>query len=768
MKRKEIKATRFASILLCAILLTSIFSFIATALWRDGHTEKRITFAGFKSLGNAVAEMDSYLTGSLSIDSLQNDTDHVLAIDWGYLQIKNADGSPNYTKTVTKPYFIYTVKGGTRFILNTVRNINCESMVKGTDSFRMRIYTSSDSINWTEQNYTYATTTNNSANYPVGDSYTINSLPSTAKYIKVEYPQDHNLSGPNDLNNASNNGNWIIGVTCVTITPADDVCPKVDFRTANTLADITNNMSGFSAGVLSLDARVDATRKALIIDWGYLQIKNPDGTPNYTTKVANPYFTYSIRGGTQFTLYSVRNNNCDKMVTQTNLFRFSIYTSIDGNTWNPQEYEYTTYQTNYNNYPVGGIYKIKALPEAANYVKVVYPQDHNLGGTNELNSTSNNGNWILGVIGVDYTAPNQDTGSDFSFFNIANPPSDCPLKAASATGETDQSRKIQKLIDYAADNGYGTIYIPKAAVKYRCDHGIMIPIDKVSVFGETSLFDFSENTDSYCFRLMSTSLYTNRISHKNTFTGISINTCESNGGNNIDATGILIDGSDIPDGYFSQDNFTIERCTVVRCNKGIEFGAHAWRVRVVDSLFMWNTHHLYQYNTADTGEDIHFEGCMFCDGGDIDIAIPIEVNFSNCSFDNLLLHFRYGCNAYFSQCHFEYGDSNPIINHPIIYLENNNVNVTLDQCVMVVNNKKFGCSPISTKTNTNNAGVVITKCMLPLDSKYYDTATFQSNGQTVQFVSGGAKVLADYNFGFGLENCDIPIFGNVYAYPGAN
>lgn len=340
-------------------------------------------------------------------------------------------------------------------------------------------------------------------------------------------------------------------------------------------------------------------------------------------------------------------------------------------------------------------------------------------------------------------------------FNIINPPKECNLLPASGMGREDESGIIQALIDYAVANNYGTILFPKPLVSYRCDHGIVVPMDMISVQGENSLFDFSYNTERYCFRLKCTSPYTERITHKHTFTGVSVNNFESNNRQTIPTTGIYIDGSDCEKDCFAHDNFRISRCSVVHCYKGIEFGAHAWRLRIEDSLFMWNTYHVYQYDTPDTGEDIHFEGCMFCDGGCMDVAVPIEINFCNCSIDNIEMHFRYGCNAYFNQCHIEYGKGGHI-KQPIITLENDNVNVTFDQTVMVVNSNVFEVSPVAVQDGSKFSGVIFEKCMLPLDKKYFNTPEFVKSGLPVQFVSGLGKVKASANYGFGRENCVAP------------
>lgn len=349
------------------------------------------------------------------------------------------------------------------------------------------------------------------------------------------------------------------------------------------------------------------------------------------------------------------------------------------------------------------------------------------------------------------------------YINVKNPPKDSGLSPVTGEGTEDETEKIQKIIDYAADNGYGTVYFPKPSSAYQCDFSVKVPIDKISVVGENSLFNFGNNTDRYCFQLQCNSSYAERPTHKNVFMGVRINDFDTNGQKAIESTGIYIDGKDLPDGYFSQDNFTIDRCSVVRCLKGIEFGTHAWRTRIVDSLFLWNTYHIYQFNTQDTGEDIHFDGCMFADGGTVDIAVPIEVNFTNCSLDNIEMYFRYGCNAFFNQCHIEYGKGGKI-KAPIITLCNNNVNVTMDQTVMVVNSNVFEVSPIAIQNGTMFAGLQLNKCMLPLDRRYYDTAAFGANKMPVQFVSGKGKVLASGTYGFGSESCDVPISESLSPY----
>lgn len=363
-----------------------------------------IDYRKVTNLSDITSGMYDYSKNALSIAGKVNATDSTMIIDWGYLQKRNPDGTPDYVTKVANPYFVYNVKSASRFVLYSVRNINCEKLVTSTQDFRFKIYTSHDAQSWTEQSYSYITYQTGYTNYPTGGIYVIERLPDDAKYVKVVYPQDHNYGGPADLNNKSNNGNWILGVIGV-----DATFMQKDFRPATTLYDALGDAYDCSANALSMASKISVKESVLSIDWGYLQKRNSDGTPDYTTKVAKPYFAYEVKGGTEFILRSVRNNSCNNMEANGNTFRFTIYASENGVDWTEQPYDYQTYATTCNNYPTGDIYTVSNLPADAKYVKVEFPQDHNLSGPDDLNNPSNNGNWILGVVGVDFTKPDTMT-----------------------------------------------------------------------------------------------------------------------------------------------------------------------------------------------------------------------------------------------------------------------------------------------------------------------------------------------------------------------
>ncbi|MDS0526647.1 hypothetical protein NNC19_13225 [Clostridium sp. SHJSY1] len=332
--------------------------------------------------------------------------------------------------------------------------------------------------------------------------------------------------------------------------------------------------------------------------------------------------------------------------------------------------------------------------------------------------------------------------------NIMCPP--YPLTPAKGDG-TEESANIQAIIDYAIFNGYGTVYCPKPSVGYKCNNKIVVPIDKISLIGEASIFDFRGNNDEYCFRLKCESAYINRYTHKNIFEGIQINPYLERDENNnivrIQSIGIYIDGSDLVKEYVSQDNFTVKRCGIFSCKYGVKFGSHVWRLKFEDNLFLWNEYHIYEDDyQIDSGENIHFTSCMFADGsGKIDVASFLELMFDNCSFNTTYLYFRNGSTGRFNHCHFE---NPPSTSKHIItpFLEvHGDAFVVIDSSSIILNDNICDIPPILVANSNHLGGIVIQNCLLPLDIKYYNISAYIKLKTALTFISGINRVKAINN-----------------------
>lgn len=369
--------------------------------------------------------------------------------------------------------------------------------------------------------------------------------------------------------------------------------------------------------------------------------------------------------------------------------------------------------------------------------------------------------------GVDSELADNTTHKLSSVLNVMYPPASSNLVAVKGDG-TEESTAIQNIINYAQNNGYNTIYFPKPSVSYKCNSGLIIRIDLLNILGENSTFDFRDNTGTYCIRLQCNSIYANRYTHKHVCEGIFINPYSLS--STVQTTGLYIDGSDLESTNVAQDNFTIRRCGVFSTKYAIQFGSHAWRLRIEDCLFMWNTYHAYASDiVSDTGENIHFESCMFCDAsGIISFATFLESSFSNCSFDTCFLNFSDGATAYFDRCHFENPpNTNGHITEPFLTISGN-ASTVIDKSSVIFNSNVCDVPPISIATSGAYSGLIIKNSLLPLDLKYYNLNSYISNSLPLTFIGGNGKIQVSNNFCALSEKIQVPFSEMLNPFDGGD
>jgi hypothetical protein len=353
-----------------------------------------------------------------------------------------------------------------------------------------------------------------------------------------------------------------------------------------------------------------------------------------------------------------------------------------------------------------------------------------------------------------------------SQLNMMKPPA--PLVGLKGDG-TEEGELIQSLIHFAEDNNYNVVYFPKPPVSYKCSANIDVLMNKLSVKGENSLFDFTNATE-YGFRLLNNETnehgWTKKYKLLHTFEGIIFNTYT---GTKSPISNIVLEGQTIGETYSELAHIVIKQCMFANADYGIEIRDHVWRIHFENCVTMNNTHVFKMAsNVFDTGENINFYNCGFFDGSDI--TLYKNIDFSNCSFDNVSIYLYNDCFT-FSQCHFE--RPNVLFNQttPYIALMDNNARAILNECKILplMNNIKWNVSPFQCVDGNVYRGFIFNNCDGGIINRnQLNTASFISEGKFPCIFGGKGRYQIHSLLTPGDNNVAIGLSDNINCVSNGN
>lgn len=287
---------------------------------------------------------------------------------------------------IDKPYIIFEAQTDAPFKLRATRSAGYEKkLVAGVDTetekFMVKVYTSSDKINWTEQTANFKKTVNKwqtgNNTYATFDIF----LSGGAKYVKAVFPQTGDMSKvyPNAGFGSSCGNDFIfLNVLDRVAVPTDsgsvvyDYAAGSDIRTQITGGSITtDNLSIFGACAASL-----ATAQSWGPTFGFLNtgIKMTEGyvmaNKNDATKFP-PYITYNVKPGSAFSaellIDAARKAEWEAANANSNaIFEFTLQASADNSSWT----DIASTGSSSGDYLVLSA----SVPETATYVRIVFPQ----------------------------------------------------------------------------------------------------------------------------------------------------------------------------------------------------------------------------------------------------------------------------------------------------------------------------------------------------------------------------------------------------------
>ncbi|WP_338433464.1 hypothetical protein [Clostridium tyrobutyricum] len=330
--------------------------------------------------------------------------------------------------------------------------------------------------------------------------------------------------------------------------------------------------------------------------------------------------------------------------------------------------------------------------------------------------------------------------------NVLHPP--VPLLAAKGDGITDDSTTLQNIINFAQNNGYSNVFVPSNTNKYKCNNTITIDISKISFVGNCTLFDFSSMTTGDGFIITAPTIsYFQRYKFKREFTGIIINPNLSQDVR-ININGIKFDNEK------ELDNFVLKKCCVMNCNNAL-ITRHAWRVRIEDCLFLWNNHHI---NTAedvfDSGENCHYSGCMFADGGTLEGNI--ESMFTNCSFDNVAININKDL-CFFDNCHFERGYDGTLQTTPYASINSANCGGIFNNCAFIMNGNKWITGLFHVDDNCVWQGLTLNNCNFIINQDRLSIVDFISRGEVPALITGKGRIQISNIVGWVSDNSAVGV-----------
>lgn len=282
---------------------------------------------------------------------------------------------------IDKPYIIFEAQTDAPFKLRATRSAGYEKkLVAGVDTetekFMVKVYTSSDKINWTEETANFKKTVNKwqtgNNTYATFDIF----LSNGAKYVKVVFPQTGDMSKvyPNAGFGSSCGNDFIfLNVLDRVAVPTDSGSVVYDYAAGS---DIRTQITGGSITTdnLSIFGACDMSPKKS--DWGGLWpfgfeskgVKTADGYLMPNANNLPPYITYNVEPGSAFSaeLLIDAARKAEWEAAKNDTFEFKLQASADNSSWTDIA----------STGSASGAYVVlsASVPETASYVRIVFPQ----------------------------------------------------------------------------------------------------------------------------------------------------------------------------------------------------------------------------------------------------------------------------------------------------------------------------------------------------------------------------------------------------------
>ena len=284
---------------------------------------------------------------------------------------------------IDKPYIIFEAQTDAPFKLRATRSAGYEKrLVAGVDTetekFMVKVYTSSDKVNWTEQTADFKKTVNKwqtgNNTYATFDIF----LSGGAKYVKAVFPQTGDMSKvyPNAGFGSSCGNDFIfLNVLDRVAAPTDSGSVVYDYAAGS---DIRNQITGGSITTdnLSIFGACDVSPYKSYGSWGadafgFVNngIRTADGYLMVNANNLPPYLTYNVEPGSAFSaelLIDAARKAEYESANADVTFEFKLQASADNSSWEDIASTGST----------SGAYVVlsASVPETASYVRVVFPQ----------------------------------------------------------------------------------------------------------------------------------------------------------------------------------------------------------------------------------------------------------------------------------------------------------------------------------------------------------------------------------------------------------
>ena len=284
---------------------------------------------------------------------------------------------------IDKPYIIFEAQTDSPFKLRATRSAGYEKkLVAGVDTetekFMVKVYTSSDKTNWTEQTADFKKTVNHwekgNNTYATFDMF----LSDGAKYVKVVFPQTGDMSKvyPNAGFDSSCGNDFIfLNVLDRVAAPTDSGSVVYDYAAGS---DIRNQITGndITTDNLSVFGACDVSPYKSYGGWGAYAfgfvnngIRTADGYLMVNANNLPPYITYNVEPGSAFSAELLIDAARKKEYEAANAgvsFEFKLQASADNSNWTDIASTGSS----------SGAYVVlsASVPETASYVRVVFPQ----------------------------------------------------------------------------------------------------------------------------------------------------------------------------------------------------------------------------------------------------------------------------------------------------------------------------------------------------------------------------------------------------------
>ena len=287
-------------------------------------------------------------------------------------------------------YVLYNVTPGTAFQIayKYVAKVNNAISKAIGQNFRFKLYVSSDKINWSEAETLVSYEHDKIGNFDVTELQTIECIGDGIKYVKIEFPQNGNMS---KITNGATPyvGNDFIGLERVSFTKGSDDPSNVEslsFDNKYNLAEKGITIKDFEANALEFNAK----NGLLMSSWNHFK--------DCTLGQANPFIIIPVKAGTPFFVEGVMRENVYKAWGEGG-FEFKMLVSSDKKNWTDVTYQYRTrVRIDRAGFPICDRFFMDKVPDNVKYVKILYPQTRDY-----TNFVTPNGTKLL-YVGNDFCA----------------------------------------------------------------------------------------------------------------------------------------------------------------------------------------------------------------------------------------------------------------------------------------------------------------------------------------------------------------------------